>query len=495
MTADAAKGASPKVTVLGAGPAGIAAAYALTKGRAGARAEARAEGSAGGRAQVEVLERAAVAGGNSTSFLIDGIWCDYGSHRFHPVADPQVLADVKVLLGPDLLLQPRHGRIRLGGRWIHFPLKLQDALLRLPPAFAASLIADMALKRFRRKSPGPRSFSTVLLDGLGPTISKNFYFPYVRKLWGLDPERLAVTLAERRVSGSSIGKILGKMMRMVPGLRGETTGRFYYPKRGFGQISGAMMAAAESQGAAFRFGTDIVRIEREGNRVTAVVTQDGGVETRHEADQVYSTIPLTTVVRLMDPPPPPEVVAAAKAIRFRGMILVYLILGTDRFTEYDAHYFPELSIPISRMSEPKNYSSAAEPKGRTILCAELPCDPGERWWDMSDAELGRHYCDWLGRLGLPVTVPVIRTETRRIAHAYPVYDLDYQRHFETVDTWLSSLDGFLGFGRQGLFAHDNTHHAFAMAYAAADVLMPDGGIDRAKWAAHRHEFESHRVED
>ncbi|WP_413871227.1 NAD(P)-binding protein, partial [Albidovulum sp.] len=143
MTADAAKGASPKVTVLGAGPAGIAAAYALTKGRAGARAEARAEGSAGGRAQVEVLERAAVAGGNSTSFLIDGIWCDYGSHRFHPVADPQVLADVKVLLGPDLLLQPRHGRIRLGGRWIHFPLKLQDALLRLPPAFAASLIADM----------------------------------------------------------------------------------------------------------------------------------------------------------------------------------------------------------------------------------------------------------------------------------------------------------------------------------------------------------------
>lgn len=479
MTADAAKGGSPKVIVLGAGPAGIAAAYALTKGQT----------------QVEVLERAAVAGGNSTSFLIDGIWCDYGSHRFHPVADPQVLADVKALLGPDLLLQPRHGRIRLGGRWIHFPLKLQDALPKLPPAFAASLIADMALKKFRRKASGPRSFSSVLLDGLGPTISEHFYFPYVRKLWGLEPDRLAVTLAERRVSGSSIGKILGKMLRMVPGVRGATTGRFYYPKQGFGQISGAMMAAAESQGAAFRFGADILRIERDGNRVTGIITKDGGAEARHEADQVYSTIPLTTVIRLMDPAPPPEVVAAAKSIRFRGMILVYLILGTDRFTEYDAHYFPELSIPISRMSEPKNYSSATGPKGRTILCAELPCDPGERWWDMADDELGRHYCDWLGSLGLPVTVPVIRCETRRIAHAYPVYDIDYQRHFETVDRWLSSLDGFLSFGRQGLFAHDNTHHAFAMAYAAAGVLTPGGGIDRERWAAHRHEFESHRVED
>lgn len=479
MTADAAAGRPPRVTILGAGPAGIAAAHALTKGRA----------------TVEVLERAAVAGGNSTSFQIDGIWCDYGSHRFHPVADAQVLADVKALLGADLLLQPRHGRIRLGGRWIHFPLKLQDALLRLPPAFAASLIGDMVLKKFRRKSTGPRSFSSVLLDGLGPTISKHFYFPYVRKLWGLDPDKLAVTLAERRVSGSSVGKILAKMVRMIPGLRGATTGRFFYPKKGFGQISQAMVEAAEGQGAAFRFGADIARIERDGNRVTAVVVKDGGTEVRHEADQVYSTIPLTTVVRLMDPPPPPEVVEAARAIRFRGMILVYLVLGTDRFTEYDAHYFPELSIPISRMSEPKNYSSAEGPKGRTILCAELPCDPGERWWEMSDEELGRHYCDWLGSLGLPVTVPVIRTETRRIAHAYPVYDLDYQRHFEVVDAWLSSLDGFLSFGRQGLFAHDNTHHAFAMAYAAAAVLTPGGAIDREAWAAHRHAFESHRVED
>ncbi|MGB3148483.1 MAG: FAD-dependent oxidoreductase [Paracoccaceae bacterium] len=470
----------PRVTILGAGPAGIAAAYALTKA---------------GKASVEVLERAPVAGGNSTSFQIDGIWCDYGSHRFHPVADPAVIGDVKALLGDDLLLQPRHGRIRLGGRWIHFPLKLQDAMLRLPPAFAASLIGDMLLKKFRKKSQGPRSFSSVLYDGLGPTISEHFYFPYVRKLWGLDPDKLAVTLAERRVSGSSIGKILGKMLRMVPGLRGATTGRFYYPKKGFGQISAAMVSAAEVQGAHFDFGADIVRIERDGNRVTGIVTKVDGKEVRREATQVYSTIPLTTIVRLMDPPPPAEVIEAAKAIRFRGMILVYLILETDQFTEYDAHYFPELSIPISRMSEPKNYSSATGPKGRTILCAELPCDPGEKWWDMSDEELGRHYCEWLGQLGLPVKVPVIRTETRRIAHAYPVYDLDYQRHFEAVDGWLSSLDGFLSFGRQGLFAHDNTHHAFAMAYAAAEVLGKDGAIDRAAWARHRAEFEHHRVED
>jgi protoporphyrinogen oxidase len=473
-------GKKPRITILGAGPAGIAAAYALVKA---------------GQAQVEVLERADRVGGNSSSFRIADIWCDYGSHRFHPVADPAVIADVKDLLGDDLLLQPRHGRIRLGGRWIHFPLKPADAIRRLPKSFAASLMADSLLKPLRGKPKGPRTFSSILYGGLGKTISENFYFPYVKKLWGLEPDQLAVTLAERRVSSGSVGKILMKMLRMLPGMRGATTGRFYYPRQGFGQISEAMMAAATARGAALELGADIQRIERDGNRVTGVVTRKDGVEHHHNADQIFSTIPLTAAVRLMDPPPPPEVIAAAQTIRFRGMILIYLILGTDRFTEYDAHYFPELSIPISRMSEPKNYNSATGPKGRTILCAELPCDPGEKWWAMTDDELGRHFCDWLKGVGLPVSVPVIGCETRRLGQAYPVYDLDYQRHFDTVDRWLLGLTGFLSFGRQGLFAHDNTHHAFAMAYGAADSLKPDGSIDHARWAAHRHEFESHRVED
>lgn len=476
----AATPALPKVCILGAGPAGVAAALALRKS---------------GRAEVEVLERATGPGGNSTSFKIEDIWCDYGSHRFHPVADPAVLEDVKTLLGDDLLLQPRHGRIRLGGRWVHFPLKPLDALLRLPKSFAISLLGDSAMKTFRKKSTGPATFSTVLYDGLGPTIAENFYFPYVTKLWGLEPDKLAVTLAERRVSGSSVGKILMKMARMLPGLRSPTTGRFYYPRKGFGQICTAVADAATARGAVFRYGAEITRIERDGTQLTGVWVRENGQEVRHATDQVYSTIPLTALVRLIDPPPPPEVIAAAQAIRFRGMILLYLVLETDQFTEFDAHYFPELSIPISRMSEPKNYNSAKGPKGVTVLCAELPCDPGEAWWGMSDAELGQHFCTWLAGVGLPVTVKVRRCETRRLGQAYPVYDLDYQANFDRIDDWLLSLDGLLSFGRQGLFAHDNTHHAFAMAYAAADVLTAQGGVDKARWAEHREEFTSHRVED
>ena len=468
----------PQVTILGAGPAGVAAAYALTNNR---------------DTDVTVLERADQVGGNSSSWQMDGIWVDFGSHRFHPVADPNVLQDVKDILGDDLLLRPRHGRIRLGGRWIHFPLKPLDAMLRLPKTFAASLMADSILGKFKAKSTGDKTFSTVLYDGLGKTISENFYFPYVKKLWGLDPDKLAVKLAERRVSGSSVGKILLKMARMLPGLRSETAGRFFYPRKGFGQIVADVAGRAQENGAQFDFGAGITRIERDGNRAVAIWTKDGDKDVRTPTDTIWSTIPITTLIRLLDAPE--DVKAAADAIKFRGMILIYLVLETDQFTEYDAHYFPELSIPISRMSEPKNYNASVEPKGTTILCAELPCDPGETWWDMSDDELGQHYCDWLASVGLPVNVKLRRTETRRLANAYPVYDLDYEANFDVMDKWLSGIEGVLTFGRQGLFAHDNTHHAFAMAYGAADCLDASGTFDHTKWNAYRREFEHHVVED
>ena len=472
---------SPTVTILGAGPAGVAAAYALTKD---------------GKARVNVLERAGQVGGNSSSFLIEGVHCDFGSHRFHPVADPEVLEDVKAVMGDDLLLRPRHGRIRLGGSWIHFPLKPVDAMLRLPKSFAFNLMADSALKPFRKKSEGPRTFSTVLHDGLGPTIANNFYFPYVKKLWGLEPEDLAVKLAERRISGSSVGKILMKMAgQVIPGLKSETAGKFFYPREGFGQIVSKFADRATENGAAFQFGTNIEKITHENGRATGVhLKTENGTEVV-EADQIWSSIPISALVNLMDPLPPAEVMEAAKAIKFRGMILIYLILETDQFTEYDAHYFPELSVPISRMSEPKNYSASTEPKGVTVLCAELPADPGDEHWGLTDEELGAKYCEWLGSVGLPVKAKVRRTETRRLAHAYPVYDLDYEAKFETMDKWLDSIDGLLTFGRQGLFAHDNTHHAYAMAYGAADCLKADGGFDEAKWAEYRAEFEHHVVED
>jgi hypothetical protein len=96
---------------------------------------------------------------------------------------------------------------------------------------------------------------------------------------------------------------------------------------------------------------------------------------------------------------------------------------------------------------------------------------------------------------LPVTVPVREVLTRRLSHAYPIYTRDYLAHFERLDRWVGGIERLLTFGRQGLFAHDNTHHALAMAYAVSDSVDDRGRLDQRKWRAHRQTFETHVVED
>jgi protoporphyrinogen oxidase len=471
----------PRVAVLGAGPAGLGAALRLARD---------------GTARTLVIEARDRVGGNAGSFELEGIHCDFGSHRLHPVVEPRVMADIQAAVGDDLLWRPRHGRIRLQGRWIHFPLKPGDLLRHLPKSFVASLALDLAKKLLPRAAPAERNFATVLEHGLGATMSHSFYFPYARKLWGVPPEALAVTTAERRIANSSIPKILMKVARQLPGLKGPRTGGFYYPRRGFGQISEALGQAAQRAGAEFALGARVTAIRHDGRgRALSVCYEQQGRAVDVPVDAVWSTLPLSMLVQLMSPAAPPEIVAAAAALRFRGMILIYLVLEQDQFTEYDAHYFPEAGIPMSRMSEPKNYSATKEPRGTTLLCAELPCDPGEECWSLSDDELGRRMCGWLADAGLPVTAPVRRVVTRRLAHAYPVYDRGYAERFAAMDAWAGSFRNLLTFGRQGLFAHDNTHHALAMAYAAADCYASDGSFDAARWAMHRREFERHVVED
>jgi protoporphyrinogen oxidase len=190
-----------------------------------------------------------------------------------------------------------------------------------------------------------------------------------------------------------------------------------------------------------------------------------------------------------------DAVRAARArIRYRAMLLVYLELGVDRFTEFDAHYFPGADIRITRLSEPKNYAARTEPRGRTMLCAELPCATTDVHWSMDDRALGQLVAADLARAGLPLAEDPLAVHVRRLPFAYPIYDEGYEVPFAALDEWVEQIPRLLSYGRQGLFAHDNTHHALFMAYCAAECLV-DGRFDEAKWQQYREVFATHVVED
>jgi protoporphyrinogen oxidase len=177
------------------------------------------------------------------------------------------------------------------------------------------------------------------------------------------------------------------------------------------------------------------------------------------------------------------------------MIFIYLLLEQDRFSEYDAHYFPEPEIAITRISEPKNYSVAQIPANKTVLCAELPCSMDGQEWNMSDKELGGLVCRCLESSDIPLKAPVKEIITKRISHAYPVYRKGYELYLDQIDQWFRQIENLLTFGRQGLFVHDNIHHALYMAYAAVKCLNENGYFDHNRWRSFRHEFNTHVVVD
>jgi protoporphyrinogen oxidase len=451
-----------RLLVLGGGPAGLAAAWLAAR-----------QGH-----DVELIERSPRLGGMAASFDVAGVRVDHGSHRLHRATPPVVLSDLQRLLGDDLQLRPRHGRLRFAGHWLDFPLRAPDLARHLPPRLAVELGRDAITGPWR--APADDSFAALVTAGLGPTVANRFYLPYARKLFGTPVDELDGELAHRRVPSRSSTSIIKRL-----GARRGSAGRtFFYPRRGFGQIPQAVAEAAAAAGVALRTGADVTAIDLRPDGVTVHLA--GGQ--RVDGDRLWSTIPTTALARLAREP------FDAAGLRYRAMVLVYLVLEQPCYTAFDAHYLPDPSHPVSRLSEPKNYRDGPDPAGRTVLCAEVPCDESDDLWRADDDALGALVGEALECEQLPPPRPV-DVVVRRLPTVYPVYQRGWAGQQDALEAWAARHERLLVLGRQALFAHDNTHHALTMAWAAAACLRPDGSFDRDRWDGERERFRAHVVVD
>ena len=416
-----------KIAVIGAGPAGLWAAR---------------KASAAGH-EVVVHERDDHVGGMAASFEVAGVRVDLGSHRLHPSIHPAILRELQTLV--DLQWRPRNGRIRLLGRWLRFPLRPAELVTKLPPRFAIDAVR-------RNRTVRTDTYAEVVRARFGSAMLEHFYGPYARKLWGAEPDQLSGEQARRRIAASSPAAIVRRALR-------RERPHFWYPRTGFGAIVEALAAEVD------------VRLESE---VTSLDDLD--------ADLVWSTIPVTALARIGGGP--------ATALRFRALVLIYVVLEGRPYSSFDAHYLPGPETPISRISEPINYRRNPEdPLERTVLCAELPCAVGDEHWSMDDAALGGVVADAIEGVE-PVDVVV-----RRVPAAYPIYDPRFELGVQELDGWLATRPDVISFGRGGLFAHDNTHHALAEGDAAARCVGADGTWNAGAWSAAKARFADHIVED
>lgn len=459
--------------VVGGGPAGLAAAYRLTRSS---------------DQRVLLLERAPALGGLAAGFQHDGFTLDFGPHRLHAETDPAVLADLRLLLGDELQLRPRSGRIRLDGRFLPYPVG-PATLVALGPRRIVALLRGLLAARLRRADGPADSYEAALAGRLGQPFYDLFYGPYAEKVWGLPGRLIAADQADRRVNQRSIADLVRLAL-------GQGAGRsYYYPRGGFGSIPAAYasaLAATPGYDAALSVAVTAVQWDASTGRVQSVTYERDGRTETVATDHLVWTAPLPELARRLDPPPPPDVLAAAARLRQRAVVLCYVALARPRVGMADTYYFPERRFPFNRVTEQKNFSSAMAPDDRTVLCLDISCDPDDGVFRASDAELRRLVIPPLEEVGLVQPGEVVEVFSRRFRSAYPLYDLGYAAALQRLMDWVADIGNLWPVGRQGLFLHNNTHHSLLMGYHAADALAA-GRRDR--WATLLAGFSELRVAD
>ncbi|MDX9868238.1 MAG: FAD-dependent oxidoreductase [Kiritimatiellia bacterium] len=447
-----------RVGVIGAGPAGMAAAYEMTK--AGAH--------------VEVFERDAAVGGMAKSIPLWGQTVDLGPHRFFS-SDTRVNRLWLELAGQDYEMVNRLTRILYKGRFYHYPLKPFNALRNLGLAEALLCMASYARERV---SPHPPSatptFEEWVVSRFGRRLFNIFFKTYSEKLWGIPCCDLDADFAAQRIKKFSLSEAVKSAFGIGAAQHKTLADQFAYPFGGTGSIYRRMADLCEARGSRLWLNTPVRRVVCQDRRAIGVELENG--ETRL-FDRVVSCMPITDLVTRMDRVPP-EVTAAAACLRFRNTVLVYLRIGAADLFRDNWLYVHSTELQTGRITNFRNWTPHILGNSPdTILAMEYWCYTEDLLWQQADDALIALAGDEIARSGLLAGNSILDGRVVRIRNAYPVYARGYREPLAVVVSHLKTLANLAVIGRYGAFKYNNQDHSLLMGLLAARNLCAEAHHD------------------
>ncbi len=441
--------------ILGGGPAGLAAAYALSKRRRPAI----------------VVEGSDTLGGISRTVEYRGNRFDLGGHRFFTKFD-EVQQLWNEVLGDELLVRRRLSRIYYRDRFFDYPLRPYNALRNLGLLEAARCFASYL--RARAHGDDDDHFEAWVSSRFGRRLFDIFFRSYTEKVWGIPCSEIGAEWASQRIKNLSLGVAIRTALM---GARG--TGRdvasliehFHYPRLGPGMMYERMGERAAAMGAQLRMQTRAIAVQREGRRVTAIEIESRRGRSWLGGEHFLSSIPLTELVERMTPAAPPDVLASARALSYRHLLTIDLIVDTPDLFPDNWIYVHSPDLRVGRIQNFGNWSPemVADP-GTSALGLEYFVSDGDPLWTASEQELVSFGSEELRRTGLLGRARIIDGTVVRAPRAYPVYRIGYRPHLDRVIEFVRSFENLQAVGRYGMFKYNNADHSILTALLAVENI-------------------------
>jgi protoporphyrinogen oxidase len=465
-----------RVVVLGAGPAGISAAWRLTKLGY----------------PVTVLERDEAVGGMGRTIKVGDYSVDFGPHTFHIRETPEskeILETITPFFGEKPLTLVRGTRVLLRGKEYVYPLEMLQVLFGVSPLLSARILIDYSIatiKSLVAPAKTEDSFEEWGVRNLGRTLYDLCFGIYSARVWGLPTSQISSKQAQR-VAKLNLKNIILRTLGIKADPNTYFT-KYFYPRSGISRLYEGMSAEVVAAGNRVLLNCPAVRVERENDQVHRVIYRTPEGEQSIDCDVLLSTLPLPTLVGMVSPALPQPVIDHAARLRYRSLKLIYIALKRPQLTDYHWVYLLDEQFRVNRMSEQKNVSPEMVPKDRTILCIELSLWKDEPLWQASNEEIYKLALRDLMKMGYGVTESEVDSYfVTDIPTAYPVYELNFEDHLIPVLEGVHDVRNVMTLGRHGLFLNNSMDDNVGLGFQIADHIEQKGA-DGHVWVREMLQF-------
>jgi len=470
-----------RVIVLGAGPAGLGAAYQLMRG---------------GYA-VTIIDRAHHLGGASASFKIKDYIVDYGPHAFH-IKDGKIDNLVKELIGNDYVMVKRKSRLMLDGKDLSYPLNTKEALFKINPFLSLKIMRDYLWIKIKRllenKDDQIKTFEEWGLDAFGHTLYRLAFGNYSERMWGVSGKKLSARLAQQKLLKLNLRKLILKMLGLGdPTFEGGVVTYYdMYPRFGIGTIFDKMTESILKDNSNMLYlNSEIIKIDADNLEAKAIhLRQSQDIKTL-TFDYLVSSIPLKYLTEYLFSPQEMMPRQIANKLKYRDLRIIYLVLDKDYYSDMHWMYLLDTHFRFNRFSEQKNLNKESSPLGKTVVSMDIACNYNDEIWNMRDDELFELALNDLNRLGIKRNY-IIEYFTLKLRDIYPVYDIDFEKNLKELINILATYHNVYSTGRQGLFLNNDIHDSMEMGMLAGEFVLNQK--ESRQWYAHMDKYIKERLE-